>query len=316
MISLGCISLLQSQSPKETDKGSHENARTILKNVIYTLQSSQNYAVDLHCKAQIYDTFFSGKGMFCQKRQSHPITGLDRISARWEMEYYFPTFSHYTLSVLNGEQMKLWRVNEQRSANDTNSEKTIVSEIKLDDVLKAINSQPTRYRSLPEPWYTQPHIGQLLQGIHDSYYFTTAYVRQVENFPRHIYHLCGVLKPEIVKKILEVRSISVPEEIAVTSDGFSENAPILSLLPKEIPTYVEIYLDYEQGFPYFIRFFQRTPTEEGLKTSQTSDFQVSISFENTYLNNATLNPSFFEVPKNSTKRFETDNFLLQFLLPE
>ncbi|MDO4629746.1 MAG: hypothetical protein Q4C70_11240, partial [Planctomycetia bacterium] len=112
---LTTVSVSHAQSTSESEKNTDQNARIILQNSIHALQTSQNYAVDLHCRAQIFGIFFSGKGMYCQKRQRNTFTAKERISSRWEMEYYFPTFHQYNLSVLNGEQMKLWRFNERRT---------------------------------------------------------------------------------------------------------------------------------------------------------------------------------------------------------
>ncbi len=315
-IPFAIISVLQAQNNAKLDNSTNQNAQIILQNSIRTIQSSQNYAVDLHYKAEIYGIFFNGKGMYCQKRQLHPVTKQEQISMRWEMEYYFPTFSQYSLSVLNGEQMKIWRLNERRPVTNkipsTSQEAPtrVMEQIDLSSALRKITSQPDQYRALPVPWYTQPHLDQLLQGIHDSYHFTMAGITQISGSNRKIYQIFGALKPEFAEKILKSRSIEIPKRIKTNSQRFSENAPILELLPEEIPTYVEICLDQEQGFPYFVRFFQYTTSEEIERKEQNKNLQLTISFENTYLNNATLNPSFFEFPSQDALNV-TEKFLEQ-----
>lgn len=279
------------------------SARLILEDSIQRLSQSQSYSVDLFCQVKIHGASFTGKGMFCQKRLANTLTGSEIFSARWEMEYYLPGFRQYQLSVLNGEQMKLWTLRERRPS-DPQGEVLFadMEEVDLKEVSEAVTANPEAYPTLKAPWFTQPRVDLLLQGILESCRFTMAGETQIEGTDRKIYQIQGFLKPELVERIIALRQVPVPTPPKASGPASSIEQVLMASLPAEVPTHVELFVDQAQGVPFLVRFL-RPASEAG------PEFSFTISFENTYLNNATLNASFFEVAPGNVTRDATGTFL-------
>lgn len=293
---VGTISAEESaQSPSASDK-LDQTVRLILQNSIRTIQESRNYSTYLHCQAKILGKIFNGKGEFYQKREIDPMKTEETVLARWETTFYLPNFKFYQLSVLNGNQKSLWTLTERRTdeQKDPNEKKGEIQVVNLASVRTVVEKSPLEYTAVSHPWYSQPNVAQILKGILESFRFTMGGETQFPGTNQPIYQIQGQLNPEFAKGILESRGL--------------DPAGGLFALPGEVPMCVELLIDKTLGLPIQIRFYS-VPNDE--KTSQDPDetFSYTILFEQSHLNNVSLDDSFFEISRGYEMHDVTEQYL-------
>lgn len=273
--------------------------RDILQRSIRTIRESASYSTYLNCQAKIKGKTFNGSGEFRQKRQKREsvFQGAEEIvSARWEITFYLPDFNFYQLSVLNGNLKSLWtlaerRTAEQKAPNEKNGE---IQYVNLASVRAAIETSPLEYTSLTHPWYSQPNVAQILEGILKSFQFTMGAETHFSGTDQPIYMIKGKLKPELMNEILEARDKK-------SKAGISE-------LPGEVPTDVELLMDKIQELPIQIRFWRAQSDEKESETPEET-FSYTILFEQSHLNNVSLDDSFFEISRGYQMHDVTEQYL-------
>lgn len=281
----------------------------ILDNSIFKLRNSRNYAVDIRTQADICGQTFNGKGIYRQTSQIDSMTGKRTYSVRWEMEYFMEECSQYSLQVLNGERKKLWTQNERRSIRpDQKTEYGDLEVIDLNEVLRVVSSDPQAYQPIASPWFSVFHVDQLLEGIRQNFSFTIAGITNYPGTRRALYRVQGVLKPEIAFKINNRKNAGEANSNVISMN--EEYLCFLSQLADEVPTHIEFFIDKELEFPVYVHFFRKDDEQnEGINGETAPRLRFVISFENTYLNNATFRSEEFEImPENVTKD-STENFI-------
>lgn len=273
-----------------------QSVRIILQDSIQIIQSARNYSTYLYCQAEILGKVFNAKGEFYQKRQISSLNNQETVSARWEMRFFLPHSMLYQLMILNGERERLWTLTERRMDEQKDPDKNFgdVEVVNLGSVRAVIERSPLEYMSITHPWYSQPNVAKILEGILRSYRFTmggeTLYTRT--NQP--IYLIQGELKPELTKEILESRGLNP--------------AGGLFALPGEIPMYVELMIDKMQGLPLQIRFYS-LPKDEKTAHDPEKMFNYTIQFEQSHLNDVSLDDSFFEISRGNETIDMTEKYL-------
>ncbi|MCR5163608.1 MAG: hypothetical protein K6C40_06285 [Thermoguttaceae bacterium] len=202
----------------------------------------------------------------------------------------------YQLMILNGEQERLWTVTERRKDEQKDPDKNFgdVHVVNLTSVRTVIERSPLEYTSIAHPWYTQPNVAKILEGILRSYRFTMGAETLYTRTNQPIYLIKGELKPELTKEILASRDLDL--------EGG------LFALPGEIPMYVELMIEKFQGLPLQIRFYSMP--EDG-KTAQDPEkmFSYTIQFEQSHLNDVSLDDSFFEISRGNETIDVTEQYL-------
>lgn len=270
--------------------------RIILQNSIRTIWEAQNYSTNLHCQADIMGKIFNGKGEFYQKCEIGSLNAQEKVSARWEFTFYMTGFRFYQLSVLNGDQERLWTLTERRADEEKNQDDSLgkVQVVNLSTVKTMVGQSPLEYPSIVPPWYSQPNVAQILEGILMSYQFTMAGETQLPGTNQPIYQIEGQLKQEFVWEVLESRGL--------------DPAGGLFALPGEIPMCVELLIDKAQGLPILIRFY-RMPSDEKKAQEPKETFSYTIRFEQTHLNDVSLDDSFFEISSGNEMIDVTEQYL-------
>ena len=145
------------------------------------------------------------------------------------------------------------------------------------------------------PWYSQPNVAQILEGILRSYHFTmggeTLYTRT--NQPSYL--IRGQMKPELTEEILKSRGLDPAEG--------------LFALPGEVPMYVELMIDKAQGLPLQIRFYSVSKDEKTSQVEEEETFSYTILFEQSHLGNASWPDSDFEIALGNKTRDVTEQYL-------
>lgn len=273
-----------------------QTVRFILQNSIRTIQEARNYSAYLHCQAKILGKTFNGKGEYYQKREIGSTKTEETVSSRWEITFYLPRFKFYQLSVLNGERKALWTLTERRTDDqkDPKEKSGEIQVVNLASVRAVIEKSPLEYSSIAHPWYSQPNVAQILEGILKSFQFTMAGETQFPGTNQPIYQIEGQLKPELTKEILEARG--------------QDPTGGLFKLPGDVPMCVELLIDKAQGLPIQIRFY-RVPSGEKEPEEPEETFNYTILFEQSHLNDVSLDDSFFEI----SSGYETHDVTEQYL---
>lgn len=290
------ISGEESAPPASASDKLDQTVRFILQNSIRTIQEARNYSAYLYCQAKILGKSFNGRGEYYQKREIVTMKMEETVSSRWEITFYLPRFKFYQLSVLNGERKALWTLTERRTEEqkDPKENSGEIQVVNLASVRTAIEKSPLEYSSIAHPWYSQPNVAQLLEGILKSFQFTMAGETQFPGTNQPIYQIEGQLKPELTKEILEARGL--------------EPAAGIFALPRDVPMCVELLIDKAQGLPIQIRFY-RVPSEEKEPKEPEETFSYTILFEQSHLNDVSLDDSFFEI----SSGYETHDVTEQYL---
>ena len=273
-----------------------QTVRFILQNSIRTIQEAHNYSTYLHCQAKIMGKTFNGKGEFYQKREIGSMKMEEIVSSRWEITFYLPDFKFYQLSVLNGDQKCLWTLTERRTDEQTPPNKNAgeIQIVNLASVKAVIEKSPLEYSSIAHPWYSQPNVAQLLEGILRSFHFTMAGETQFPGTNQPIYQIEGQLRPELTKEILDSRGL--------------DPAAGLFALPAEVPMGVELLIDKTLGLPIQIQFY-RMPSGEKKPEAPEETFSYTILFEQSHLNDVSLDDSFFEISRGYEMHDVTEQYL-------
>ena len=301
VFSLSCVTGMVSaeefpQTTSASDK-LDQTVRFILQNSIHTIQEAHNYSTYLHCQAKIMGKVFNGKGEFYQKREMGLLKTEEILSSRWEVTFYLPNFKFYQLSVLNGNQKCLWTLTERRNdgQKDPNENSGEIQYVNLASVRAMIEKSPLEYTSISHPWYSQPNVAQILEGILKSFQFTMAGETQFPGTNLPIYQIEGQMKPELTKEILESR-------------GLDPAAGIFAL-PGDVPMCVELLIDKAQGLPIQIQFYRVPSREEDAPENPEDEYSYTILFEQSHLNDVSLDDSFFEI----SRGYETHDVTEQYL---
>lgn len=268
------------------------NARLLLGNAVQTLETAQSFAVDLRCQVQTLSAEANGRGNWCQKKTN--TAGRDVcVFMRFEMMYDLEGFQQQELVVLNGEQKKLWQMQDRRrSGNPGALHSAEMSRIDLRRVEDAYYSEPKRFSTLSPPWYGQAGLDALLKSILSLYEF------QVAGISEHGIQIAGTLKPAEAQKILDVRKIRAKK---------SKN--LLFALPQEVPTSVTLYLDERTCLPYCIQFRHEQTAEESSSPDAFPEMVCTLYFENLYLNNVTQSSGYFEISDTDVNIDATESYI-------
>jgi len=278
-----------------------QTVRLILQNSIRTIQNAQNYSTYIHCQAEIMGKIFNGKGEFYQKRQLSPSKRQETLSARWEMEFYLPHSQFYQLSVLNGDLERLWTLTERRNEEQKNSSERFseIQVVNLATVQSITSRSPLNYPAITAPWYTQPNVANILEGILRTFQFTMAGETQYPGTNQTIYQIQGQLKPEFVEEVLEAHGLNPASGIFA--------------LPVEVPMGVELLIDKARGLPLQVRFYRASTSK---KMVPEEAFSYTILFEQSHLNNVSVDDSFFEVSSGHETHDVTEQYLNEYRTQE